>query len=203
VPNWCSNDLYIYGKGRQQIAEAIAGENGVIDFDKIIPMPAILKGTTKGSEESEAAILLGWDNGLTMLGWEWVQQYGIKTVEELKAYLLKNNPELPKVAAKLKQAREETGFSNWYDWSIETWGTKWIAHDGVREDHRTRIMLTFETAWSPPMPIVKALSEKYPKNKFSFRYYECGVGFKGHFAVKGGVTIADESSNNYRGRRGG
>lgn len=207
MPNWCSNDLYIYGKGRQEIVEAIAGVSCegkpfLIDFEKIIPTPEIMKDTNKGSQELNARILLGWDDGSTMLGWDWVQQAGIKDVEDLKAYLLKKDPWLATLAKNMKRAQEETGFSNWYDWRVENWGTKWNADGGTREEQRTRILLTFSTAWSPPTPIVKALSEKYPKNKFSLRYYECGMGYKGHLAMKGGKVVAEEYGD-YRGRRGG
>ena len=85
---------------------------------------------------------------------------------------------------------------------MDNWGTKWNTDGGYRDDQGTRIMLTFDTAWSPPIPIVDALSELYPKTKFSLRYYECGMGFKGRYAVKGGKVIAEEHGE-YRGRRGG
>ena len=54
MPNWCSNDLYIYGDARKDIADFISGPEGVIDFEKITPMPEVLKETSHGSEEQEA-----------------------------------------------------------------------------------------------------------------------------------------------------
>ena len=39
MPNWCSNDLFIYGEARGTAALAISNEFDGIDFEKIIPMP--------------------------------------------------------------------------------------------------------------------------------------------------------------------
>ena len=64
---------------------------------------------------------------------------------------------------------------NWYDWSIENWGTKWnsecVEIDG--EDIR------FETAWSPCLPVIEALAERFPEARFWYRYYETGMCFGG------------------------
>jgi hypothetical protein len=203
MPNWCENDLYIYGGRRHDIVEAIRGDEAVIDFEKIIPMPDGLKETTKGSRSSEAEVLLGWSTGADMLNWAWVKEAGVTTIEELKAHLVKRNPELPAIAENMKALKEQTGYADWYEWSVNNWGTKWNATEGMCYAQRTRIRLTFWTAWSPPVPIVEALSEKYPTTKFSLRFYECGVGFKGHYAMKGGKVLADVWNDSYRGRRGG
>lgn len=203
MPNWCDNDLYIYGKHRTEIADAIANGENVIDFEKIVPMPPGLIEIMKGSTSSDAEILLGWRDPDGMLGWDWVKAEGISDVEGLKAYLVKNNPDLPAIAEKMKALKEETGYSDWYQFAIERWGTKWNTDGGSRDDGRTRICLTFHTAWSPPMPIVDALAKKYPKTRFSLRYYECGMGFRGHYEVKGDDVLWDDYWEDYRGNRGG
>lgn len=203
MPNWCDNDLYIYGKGRFEIADAIASSDRVIDFEKVVPMPAELREIPTGSLTADAEVLLGWRDAESMLAWKWVKEAAITSVEELKAYLVKTYPELPGLAEKMKTLKAELGYSDWYEWSCAKWGTKWNADNGgVRYDQRTRIHLTFLTAWSPPWPIVDALSEKYPDTKFSLRYYECGMGFKGWYARKGAKVLGDVHER-YRGRRGG
>lgn len=46
--------------------------------------------------------------------------------------------------------------NNWYVFNTENWGTKWDACDGIDcYDH-----VEFNTAWSTPEPIIKALAEK-------------------------------------------
>ena len=202
MPNWCSNDLYIYGDARKDIADFISGPEGVIDFEKIKPMPEVLKETNHGSEEREALIVCGQNDGAQMLTYPWVVDEGVSTVEQLRKFLLKRNPELEAIGKRLLELKEQTGYTNWYEWSVDHWGTKWNVDGGDRDDQERRVMLTFDTAWSPPTPIVDALSEMSPKTKFSLRYYEGGMGFKGRYAVKGGKVIAEESGS-YQGRRGG
>lgn len=202
MPNWCDNDLYIYGKRRVEIADAIAGSDRVIDFEKIVPMPAALREIPKGSLTADAEVLLGWRNAEVMLDWTWVKEAGVTSVKDLKIYLVKTHPDLPELAEKMKALKAELGYADWYEWACAKWGTKWNVDGGVRDDQRTRIRLTFSTAWSPPWPIVDALSEKYPETKFSLRYYECSMGFKGWYARKGAKVLGDVHEQ-YRGRRGG
>jgi len=54
-----------------------------------------------------------------------------------------------------KEYMERYGFDNWYDWAIKNWGTKWGVYD-VTEWKGNKI--SFNTAWSPPIPIIEALS---------------------------------------------
>jgi Ferredoxin-like domain in Api92-like protein len=60
----------------------------------------------------------------------------------------------------------------------------------------------FQTPWSPPLPVLDAWSQRYPTLTFGLRYYEGGMGFKGHYAVKAGEVI-DNTTRPYSGPRGG
>lgn len=54
--------------------------------------------------------------------------------------------------------------NNWYDWSIANWGTKWNAYgQSIEQGFDGEAILTFDTAWSPPIPVIEALRKKYPK----------------------------------------
>jgi len=51
---------------------------------------------------------------------------------------------------------------NWYDWNIFNWGTKWNAYDIHIEsewdgDDCCEMEIHFDTAWSPPFPVIEAL----------------------------------------------
>lgn len=48
------------------------------------------------------------------------------------------------------------GHNDWYDWSIENWGTKWNAKETFVVDDHT---VDFETAWSMPAPIFVELAK--------------------------------------------
>jgi hypothetical protein len=97
----------------------------------------------------------------------------------------------------------------WYYWRNEHWGTKWQP-DGAerRQDgpsYRTgqqEVLVTFATAWSPPLPVVLAMSKKFPTLDFELRYFESGCCFNGIYECEGGeVTQADQGP--YYGDRGG
>jgi hypothetical protein len=59
------------------------------------------------------------------------------------------------------------GYSSWYEFSLDKWGTKWNAYS-QKELKPNKIK--FETAWSSPEPIFLKLSEQFPKVKFSIAY---------------------------------
>ena len=54
--------------------------------------------------------------------------------------------------------RELYGKNNWYDWSIENWGTKWNAYSFSRDGNT----IGFQTAWSAPHPILAELTGMFP-----------------------------------------
>ena len=71
------------------------------------------------------------------------------------------------------------GYTNWYDFCVNEWGTKWdIAADGnPAQDIPGGLMLGFDSAWSPPV----AAYEKLTEQGFRIRamYYESGMAFAG------------------------
>lgn len=50
------------------------------------------------------------------------------------------------------------GKNNWYDWSIENWGTKWNAYNFSRNGNT----IGFQTAWAAPHPILEELTVMFP-----------------------------------------
>jgi hypothetical protein len=62
---------------------------------------------------------------------------------------------------------------NWYAWSCENWGTKWNAYDTYRIDDD---QITFNTAWSAPIPFFEALSEKFPEYLIEVTYADEDMG---------------------------
>ena len=89
---------------------------------------------------------------------------------------------------------ENFGAIDWYDWSVDNWGTKW-------GDCNTLLILSndkcleysFDTAWSPPIEGIQHISSKFPTLTFMLFYSEQGMGFMGHFIVSNGVVMMQES----------
>ena len=86
--------------------------------------------------------------------------------------------------------RPKDGYnSGGYEWCITHWGTKWDADLRDWRSKKRSLWYNFMTAWSPPEAVVQAMSKQFPKLKFTLKFWECGVGFKGSLIVKGGETI--------------
>jgi len=93
---------------------------------------------------------------------------------------------------KEKANQEKYGYSNWYDYCVNEWGTKWdVGGDSsynspVELDEDGRLTLSFDSAWSPPTQAYEKLLDL----GFSIRayYYESGMGFCG---------VWDEGNDDY------
>lgn len=69
------------------------------------------------------------------------------------------------------------GDLNWYDWSINHWGTKWNAHDPtVFRSDKDKVCIEFETAWACPFPIYEAMMEQYPNLYIQVYYADEDLG---------------------------
>lgn len=71
------------------------------------------------------------------------------------------------------------GFSNWYDFQVARWGTKWDAYEiDTLADTGDTLTLTFDTAWSPPVGIYQTMHEKGFQIEATFVEQGCDfVGF--------------------------
>jgi hypothetical protein len=66
-----------------------------------------------------------------------------------------------------KEHCKANNIPNWYDWSVENWGTKWNACDSVIErESDTFVRLMFSTAWSYPIPVMEKMFDMFPDIEF-------------------------------------
>lgn len=82
-------------------------------------------------------------------------------------------------------AREEAnlknyGARNWYDWCVANWGTKWDIGDanGVSECTDNVLIVSFDSAWSPPLDAFATLVDELDFDVEAY-YYEPGMAFAG------------------------
>jgi len=103
---------------------------------------------------------------------------------ELTNYLKEEGFFFDKIKPMPPELKEGDG---WYDWAVYNWGTKWdldgnpLMPDSFQDK---KIIFSFDTAWSPPMGVICALSEKFPEDHFVLQYLETGMCFGGeaHFS---------------------
>lgn len=84
--------------------------------------------------------------------------------------------------------RPEAANDDWYNWNINHWGTKWDACQATSgRTSPTELVFSFNTAWSPPAPVIQALTERYPAVTIGFRWEE-EQGYGGELTLKAGVA---------------
>ena len=152
-------------------------ENTIIDFERIIPMPADLKIESGSSTDNGIAVIMFRERGVAsklaeQLNWPWVKAEGITTVEALADYLVKKDRANLVNGRKAVENMDKYGSKDWYDWSCKHWGTKWGAYSQMESDDT----IEFSTAWSAPIPVIKELSRLFPKVKIKLRFADEDFG---------------------------
>jgi hypothetical protein len=153
MPNWTFNSLHVEGTEADLRAflEAVKWQDEIFDFNRIIPMPELLKHTGSGRRTIDGEQVDEW-------------------------YVIGNQPNLisdDKAVRRFTPDEEATlkviGHSNWYDWSIANWGTKWNACDAELDDDciaEGYIEIRFTTAWEAPVPVFEKMFAMFPKLSF-------------------------------------
>jgi hypothetical protein len=82
--------------------------------------------------------------------------------------------------AKEEANREKHGYTNWYDFCVAEWGTKWDvggedAH--MVEQDANNVVFNFDSAWAPPTGAYERLMEQ--GFEIIAYYYEPGMAFAG------------------------
>jgi hypothetical protein len=188
LPNWCENDLVVSGprKKLDEFKQAVSGDSEALVADKIIPYPKVLSFLDKlnsfeaqikrreGEEPEIPDDLKGEYSELLLQG-------------ALEGYDIKRD-----------------GFNQGgYEWCRANWGTKWgFCHSRIVDEDDGHIFYQFDTAWSPPEPLIVKMGEMFPELEFELRYYECGAGFQGCLRIEFGKVV-ERWEDNYSGDRGG
>lgn len=192
MPNHCTNRLSVSGdpttleafRANVDGGHYDSGEDRPMTFQKVIPMPDSVRDTNSLDELVSAA-----DRGTAFediddktvgryVGGptQWGQRFPDRdAVRERYAVLLEN--------------KRLYGFAGWYDWSRNTWGTKWDAYGQFPVEASgdgTELRYRFDTAWVPPVPVLLALAEAYPTLELVLEWHEEG-------GCGGTVTFKDGS----------
>jgi hypothetical protein len=130
-----------------------------LDIDMFFPMPKALEGTTSptrivSAKEKQEAI---------------DKKNAMADDEPMKAYT-----SIPLTQEEADDLVKNYGHSNWYDWKVKNWGTKWGTYSGsISEDKQ---LIFFQSAWSFPFGAIEKLSELYPEAKFHAAYSDEDLG---------------------------
>lgn len=89
------------------------------------------------------------------------------------------------------EEKEKYGADNWYDWSIEHWGTKWNAESADFDGN----YICFESAWSPAQPVIAKLASLFPEAELWYQYEETGMCFCGAAFYRNGICVYEMSAD--------
>jgi hypothetical protein len=169
MPNHVTNGLTIRHDDpkkiatlRKKVTREVDGSE-TFDFNAVIPMPKEMH-ITSGSSTDMGMACFDDDkfNSYSQYPWFADRYPNVKTKEDFRKELEKDekNQEALKEGKQALENIEKYGFKDWYDWSVQNWGTKWNAYsfELVSEDSNT-LNVQFDTAWSPPDPIFEKLQE--------------------------------------------
>lgn len=192
MPNHITNKLHITGNNDRvkEIVSLITDDEGLLDFDKIIPCPQIIKDAGEPHLGIVTAVKDKYHADVS-------SNPLIAVLELSNRAKNKLNPKDHDCFEKCCAAYEATGYAYWYDWNIENWGTKWNAYS--QPDERTnkdKGEIYFQTAWSAPVPIMVKLTEMFPDVSFSLWYADEDTGSNtGLITCKGGMYRVERLPN--------
>ena len=74
---------------------------------------------------------------------------------------------------------------DWYDWSLNNWGTKWDACEpNICHNDIDYFAVSFESAWSPPITWIENIIKDFPNLSFTLEYEEPGMCFGGRLLAQ-------------------
>jgi hypothetical protein len=89
------------------------------------------------------------------------------------------------------QTKVVDGYTNWYDWSVSRWGTKWdVSTEGLEfkdnGDGTAEITGWFDSAWAPPLGAYEKFCDDMDGVYLEAYYDETGMVFCGYWSNEGG-----------------
>lgn len=209
MPNHCESDLYIYGPAeeRMRLARHVAG---------LPPLPEP-KPVAVGTDEDE--LLTSFriaDNTKDQIP---IDPPGLDSTEVLfDCNTIIPYPEeyrvLDEAASEWDEKARNGEKLNWsdrpkdgfnqggYEWCCSNWGTKWGVYQVRRELRKTSLFYSFQSAWSPPEPVIRKLATMFPKLKLKLKFFEMGAAYQGVLVLQGEEEL-EYWTKDYHGSRGG
>jgi hypothetical protein len=208
MPNHITNEL----TAQKCILDSLKSAESELDFETVVPVPEILKGSPHMGITEWAKIAMGITNLSTLRSQRLdpvkafeagrygdaasflEQQNAIRAMSEGPFPINYTDDDFEQLL-RCMRGLKEYGAASWCEWSIEHWGTKWNAYSITRTSDTT---IRFDTAWSAPLKWLAKLIEKYPKEEISIRWADEDFGnntgsltVKPDGSIEGGPLVND------------
>ena len=231
MPNWAENELTITGPDVQKVLNTICSESSAddeartLDFDKIIPYPKIYKELDQRSHEyQEKFLAIGKDDPerqdkLNALSAEYGVEPGTPWLKDgfnsggydwcCENWATKWNARGISLTTRKDNSKEPTRKTAQCSFCKTVHNTEhmtvWVCQQcgGPLPDSQPLLaFMEFDTAWSPPIPVIEKLASMFSDHAFELKYFEGGMGFSGHARWSEGVEQFHHQYD-YCGPRGG
>lgn len=188
MPNWVTNRLKIKSSIIEKFISKDEYDEDYLDFNKIIPMPKDLE-IESGSKGQTGLMILYYLSSDNKMKQEINRAYRSTNPfsEDIELspiysniisdYEKNKNDSETKITIEMGEKYfnnyKKYGYTDWYNWACDIWGTKWNAQSLYRLDDD---IYEFITAWSSPLPIFKKLSELYPQETVEVDFADEDIG---------------------------
>ena len=158
MPNWVMNELTCIFQSEEECNSFKAKVDEENFYHSFFPMLEILQGTQSPNVNVDKLILdYNKETNSKAMGLTEIIKANHHWFSGIAEQALKN-----------QQAYIATGYTNWYDWSVDNWGVKWDASAFKTKelsDFNT-VIYSFNSPWDTPEKFVIELSKLYPNATF-------------------------------------
>ena len=230
MPNWTENELTLSGPDVNKVLEAMRSEaiddqdKRIFDFNRIIPYPQIYRDLDKRAEEyrekfanienddperQQKLEVLGAEygvepgtpwlkDGYNSGGYEWCCDHWMTKWQPTNIHLT-THADSSKPLHKTSTCpfcRTVHKTESLIVLTCQQCGAP------LSDAEPIQAFLEFDTAWSPPIPVIEKLAAMFPDHTFELKYFEGGMGFSGHARWSEGSEEFHHQYE-YNGPRGG
>lgn len=221
MPNWTTNKITCKKSIGDKILNK-TDDGYSFDFNKLIPMPLEMNvpaGSTEhiavasyyhsldkqGKRELEDQLeksKVFFDSDYWKRYKSYIDDYSKepdKLKKEEENFKYRDNDQIKKFNSYAELGKQyidniiNHGYSQWYDWCSEVWGTKWNVEDEVNVEYfpeNDEYEIEFDTAWCVPYGIVEEYSKLCSDEEFDWQYVN--EDFDGyHYLRKHNGVISD------------
>ena len=182
MPNHVTNKV----SAPAHVLKSLINESGKIDFNTILPFRGEFPwdGISGQAETAAEAITAQPLNGHPLIA-------GLERRNRADANVLQLSEECFEQFIQMLRNKRSSGHFHSLDFARDIWGTKWNAYDQVIDLEAGE--LSFDTAWSCPLPVLMELSKRHPHDEITVRYADEDLGSNcGTVRLQAGEAVSSE-----------
>lgn len=187
MPNHITNII----SAPRSVLESLLNEDGVIDFNEIVRFQGQFEWSGIRSDSELAAEVVTkapLDENPLIAN---LERYNRSNVNVLEM----NDEGFDQFIQMLRNKRQH-GFFHTMDFAREKWGTKWNAYSQKLSIDEGFVQ--FDTAWSCPVALLKALSIKHPGIDIIVKYADEDIGCNcGKLTIRDGNIVTQECAGRW------